>query len=198
MHRHTTLFALLAVAALAPGQTKTYTIGGASPAQQLAQVESDADFEQFTGKTHKVTGTIKFDAKAGTGSGTISVDAASITTGIDLRDEHMRSPQWLDTDKHPKITFKTLNVKRTSGDNFRVYGTFTLHGVSRNITVSATVKHRPASEATRAAGFKGDVVQVRTRFTVKLADYGIKIPSQAVGKVAETVTVSISAYGQSG
>jgi polyisoprenoid-binding protein YceI len=190
--------ASLFLLALGAAQTKTYTIGGASPAQQLAQVESDADFEQFTGKTNKVTGTIKFDAAKGTGSGSISVDAASIETGIDLRDEHMRSPQWLDTAKYPKITFQTLNVKRTAQDTYQVYGTLTMHGVSRKITTTVTLKRLAASDATRNAGFKGDVVQLRTKFTVKLADYGVKIPAQAKGKVAETVTISVSAYGQTG
>jgi polyisoprenoid-binding protein YceI len=190
--------AALALAAAGSAQSKTYTVGGASPAQQLAQVESRADFELFTGRTDKVSGTIVFDPKAGQGSGTLTVDAASIETGIALRDEHMRSPQWLDTEKYKTITFKTENVRKTGTDTYRVYGSFTLRGVTRKITTTVTLRHRPASEATRKAGFKGDVVQVRTSFDVKLADYGIKIPAQAAGKVAETVTISLTVYGQTG
>lgn len=192
------LSVLFAGASLAAAQTKVFKIGGASAAQQLAQVESVTDFETFTGRTDKVTGNVNFDPKASTGSGTIVIDAASIDTGIELRNEHMRSEAWLDTEKYPTITFKTLNVKKTGTDTYRVYGDLTMHGVTKKVTTTVTLKYMKESDATRNAGFKGDVAQLRTKFNVTLADYGIKIPARAQGKVAPTVTISVSVYGQTG
>jgi hypothetical protein len=54
------------------------------------------------------------------------------------------------------------------------------------------------SASTRNAGFKGDVLQVRSQFKLKLSDYKVTIPPQAKGKVAETVTIKLTVYGQSG
>lgn len=189
---------LLGIAGSAFAQAKTFKIGAGNATQQLAQVQSDTEFEAFSGRTDKVTGSISFDPTKKTGSATIKVDAASIDTGIALRNEHMRDKGWLDTAAHPEIIFATTKVTRVSGDKYKVTGKFTMKGVTKTITVNATVKHIKESEATKAARFKGDVLQVRTSFSVKLADYGIQVPAQAKGKVAETVQISLTVYGQTG
>jgi polyisoprenoid-binding protein YceI len=191
--------ALLAVAQAGWGQAKEFTIGtSGSEAQQIATVESRADFETFVGRTAKVTGKLTYDPKKRTGSGYIEVDANSIDTGIALRNDHMRSPQWLDTARFPTIRFETTNVQRINGDNFRVTGRFSLHGVTRTITVTARVRYLPESETTRRARFKGDVLHVDVSFPVKLSDYGIKISPAAVGKVSDTVTINVTAFASSG
>lgn len=194
-------FAVLAsstvLASLALAQAKTFTIG-AFATHQLAQVESFTDFETFTGRTDKVTGTLKFDKAKRTGSGKIIVEAKSIDTGMPLRNDHMNSPMWLDTEKFPTIEFTTTKVQFIKGDSYRVTGSFKMHGVTKTVTVNATVKHMAAGAATQKAGFKGDVLQVKTSFDVKLADYGIKLPPQAEGKVGKTVKISIVTYAQSG
>ncbi|MCE9558716.1 MAG: YceI family protein, partial [Armatimonadetes bacterium] len=97
------------VAAGAFAQSQTFAIGpvGGSGATQTFNVESDAQFENFTGHTNKVSGAIQFDPAKGTGSGTMTIDLSSIDTGIALRNEHMRSSGWLDTEKFPKAVFVT-------------------------------------------------------------------------------------------
>lgn len=195
------LFPLLALALSAHAalaQSQPFRIGAGSQTQQLAQVESAADFETFTGRTDKVSGTIHFDPRSHKGSGKIVVDSASIDTGIALRNEHMRSPAWLDTAQYKTITFETLNVRKTGTDTYKVFGNFTMKGVTKKVTTTVTLKYRKESEATRKAGFKGDVVQVRTSFEIKLADYQIDVARLAHGKVADTVTISLAVYGQTG
>lgn len=174
-----------------------FTVGNFQT-HQLAQVESETTLETFTGRTDKVTGAIQFDPKTRTGGGRIVVDAASIDTGIDLRNQHLRGEQWLDTDKSPQIVFETTKVQFVRGDTYRVTGKFTLRGVTKTLTADATVKHLKESDATRKAGFKGDVLQVKTAFPVKLSDFGIKISGPATGKVNNQVRIAITVYGQSG
>jgi polyisoprenoid-binding protein YceI len=196
----TTILTFLALAVFASNSFAApvkFNIGGRKT-MQLAQVESVTDFETFTGRTDGVTGSITFDPAKKTGGGTIVVDVASISTGIDVRDDHMRSGQWLDAAKHPKITFETTGVRSLGGDRYSVTGKFTMRGVTKTITTTATVKHMKESDATKKAGFKGDVLQVKTNFKVKLSDYGIKISGPAEGKVANDVTISVVVYGQSG
>ncbi len=186
---------LLATVGLVHAQSKTFTIGsGNMDARQNAAVESQADFEDFVGRTHKVSGAIQFDPKKKVGSGKIKVDLASIDTGIALRNDHMKSPGWLDTAKFPEATFEATSVKHTSGDSYTVTGKFTIHGVTKVITAPVTLKYRAANSQTKAAGFGGDVIQVSTKFPIKLSDYGIKVPSQAAGKVANRVTISLSVF----
>lgn len=185
----TTLFTL-AVAAPA----KFTVVGEKLEYRNLATVESTTEFETFTGKTTKVSGWFNFDPAKKTGEGTLSVDLASLDTGIAGRNDHLRSPGWLDTAKYPSATFKTTKVAFVRGDDYKVTGQFTLHGVTKTVTTTAKVKYRAASPETKKVGFEGNVAHVFARFNVKLSDYGIKIPEVAKGKVGVTVTVTVSAY----
>jgi polyisoprenoid-binding protein YceI len=191
------VFALAALTVAAFSQEVSYRIG-ARQTQQLATVESVTDFETFTGRTDKVTGSIRFDPAKRTGSAKIEIDVASIDTGIALRNEHMLAPNWMDATKHPKITFESTKIEHIEGDRYRVTGNFTMRGVTRPVTVEANVRRMPESQATRNAGFRGDVLQARANFSVKLADFGINPPAQATAKVAQTVRISVTIYGQTG
>ena len=197
--RHLVLtLGVLAASALSHASAITFKIGGGTPAQQIATVESVTDFETFTGRTDDVKGTLVFDPAAKTGSGTIQIAVGKIDTGIPTRNDHMMSGQWLDGAKFPTITFETTSVKSQGGDRYAVTGKFTLKGVTKTVTTTATVKHLKASDATRKANFKGDVLQVKTSFKIKLSDFGITISGPATGKVSNTVTISTTVYAQSG
>jgi polyisoprenoid-binding protein YceI len=104
----------------------------------------------------------------------------------------------LNTAKNPTIVFETTNVRFLRGNTYSVAGRFTLNGVTRNVTTNAEVRYQKESDATRNARFRGDVLQVRTSFRIKLSDYGIKIAGPATGKVANDVTITLTVYGQSG
>ncbi len=162
--------------------------------RNVASIESVADFETFTGKTNGVTGYIAFNSKTKVGSGKIVVDPKSIDTGIPLRNEHMQSAGWLDTTKYPEIVFEAAKVQAIKGNDYKVTGSFTLHGVTKKITVPVTVRYSAAGPANKAAGFEGDIVRLTTKFNIVLADYGITIPQMAAGKVAKDVTISLSTY----
>ncbi len=162
--------------------------------RNIASIESVADFETFTGKTNSVSGSISFDPATKKGSGKIIIDPSTIDTGIPLRNEHMKSSGWLDTQKYPQIVFETIKVQPLRGDDYRVTGNFTLHGVTKKITTTVRLRYRAQGQATKLAGFSGDVVQLSTKFEISLNDYGIKIPAMSAGKVAKEVTVSLSTY----
>ncbi|MCW5938897.1 MAG: YceI family protein [Fimbriimonadaceae bacterium] len=191
------ILSLALVSTTVSAQTKTFKVGN-SPTHQLVQVESVTELETFTGRTEKATGSITFDPTKRTGGGRITVDLASLDTGIPLRNDHMRSSGWLDTSSYPTAIFEVNSVQARANNQYSVTGKFTLRGVTKTVTTQATVRHMKASPQTEKAGFKGDVLQVRASFPVKLSDYGIKISGPATGKVAETVRVSVTFYGQTG
>lgn len=193
------LSSLLALAMAAQAAPVKFSIGASGrAAAQVFTVESEAELEDFTGVTHAVTGNVTFDPATKKGFGRIEVDLSGLDTGIPLRNEHLRSAQWLDTTTYPRAIFETETVRPIGGDTYTVTGKLTLKGVTRTITVPVTVKHIKQSEATQKAGFKGDVLQVKTAFKIRLRDYNVTIPGPAQGKVNETVTVKLTAFGSSG
>ena len=65
------------------------------------------------------------------------VDAASINTRDARRDGHLRSPDFFDVEKYPKITFKSTKVTPTGNNEYRVTGNLTMHGVTKEETFHA-------------------------------------------------------------
>ncbi len=188
-----------ALAVGASAQTKTFTVGKEAPAQQrIATLSSNADFEDFTGITHSLTGSVRWDPRAKTGSGKFTVNVKDIDTGIAMRNEHMVGPMWLNAEKFPTIAFESTKITHKSGNNYAVEGKFTMHGVTKTITVDCQIRHLPESDATQKAGFKGDVLNIKTSFTVRLSDFGVMIPDMAKGRVANAVKITISAFAQTG
>ena len=181
-------------------QVQKFTVGnaGGMKVSQVFTFDNDAEFENFTGQTHKVSGSINFDPAHARGSGRIAVDLSSIDTGIALRNEHLRGGMWLNTDKFPEAVFETTSVKHGTGAKYLVAGKLTLHGITRAISADATVRYVKESDATRRAMFMGNVVNVKTSFKVDLADYGIMIPDMVKGKVANTITVHLNVFGYTG
>ena len=81
---------------------------------------STTPLEDITGISNAVKGKITFDvADINTLKGSVSIPVATIKTGIDLRDEHLRSDNWLDATSYPEITFviKKVGDVKVSVDN---------------------------------------------------------------------------------
>ena len=65
----------------------------------------------------------------------VTIDAASISTGDDGRDGHLRSPDFLDLENHPSITFESTSVEPGKGGAWLVNGDFTVRGVTKPLTL---------------------------------------------------------------
>jgi polyisoprenoid-binding protein YceI len=90
------------------------------------------------GQFNKITGTILYDpADTGNASVEVSIAAASIVTGIQKRDDHLRSPDFLDTVNYPLITFRSIRIEAVDGRHARVTGDLAMHGITRQITLEA-------------------------------------------------------------
>jgi len=146
-------FALLAFTRAAAPDETTYYVGH-HPKFVNITFESQADIETIVGTTNRAKGEIKADLEKATGSVSLSVPVASMKTGIDMRDEHLRSEMWLDAKKFPEITFVSKKVER-DGDaenRVKVTGDFTMHGATKEMTVAVSWKELPA-EAAKKGGF---------------------------------------------
>jgi len=68
----------------------------------------------------------------------VTLDAASIDTREDKRDDHLRSAEFLDVDNHPTIEFRSTGVEVIDDERLRVAGDLTVRGVTRPVTLDAT------------------------------------------------------------
>ncbi len=91
---------------------------------------------QVRGQFCKVEGTIYFDPlDIQQSSVDMSIDASSVSTGIQKRDDHLRSPDFFDVDKYPTITFRSSSIHSVDGKTARANGDLTMHGITRQVTV---------------------------------------------------------------
>lgn len=65
----------------------------------------------------------------------ITIDAASIDTGLPVRDEHLRSPDFLDVRNHPHLHFRSTQLERQGDSSFKMTGDLTIRGVTRPVTL---------------------------------------------------------------
>ncbi|TCN41980.1 polyisoprenoid-binding protein YceI [Kribbella orskensis] len=68
---------------------------------------------------------------------TAVIDAASVNTGNDQRDRHVRSAGFLDVENHPTIGFTSTEVRDFDGETFTLVGELTLHGVTRTVQLDS-------------------------------------------------------------
>jgi polyisoprenoid-binding protein YceI len=84
----------------------------------------------------KVSGTVQYDAaNVGKSSLQASIDTASVDTRVDMRDNDLRSPRFLDAQKYPTITFQSKKVEAAGEGKLKVTGDLTLHGVTKEVVL---------------------------------------------------------------
>jgi polyisoprenoid-binding protein YceI len=197
------LVALLAVPAAHAqfkGLTGTQTFNVADKGgRNQAIFHSKAPLEDITGTSSGVGGTVTFDVAnvAKTIKADITVDVASIKTGIDLRDEHLRSEGWLNAEKHPKLMFALKSVKgaKMKSDNtmeMTAVGTMTINGITQPSELQVSLRLMPESDATKKRA-PGDLLVVRAKGKVQLTKFGVNQPAVVGSKMNDMVDIEFNA-----
>jgi len=87
----------------------------------------------------KYTGTINLDDTDITKSKAhLEIDATSITTGNDKRDEHLKSPDFFDVAHYPKLVFDSTRVEKAGADGLSVSGNLTIRNVTKPVVLAVT------------------------------------------------------------
>lgn len=93
-------------------------------------------FAKVRGNFGKFEGTINFDPEnVANSSATITIDANSIDTKDENRDNHLRSNDFFGADENPSITFVSTSVTPNGSDEFKLHGDLTMNGVTRPVTL---------------------------------------------------------------
>ena len=95
----------------------------------------------------------------------IEIDADSIDAREPQRDAHLRSADFFDVEKFPKITFRSTRLADVSGDRFKLTGDLTIHGVTREVTLDVTSEGRGKDPwGGERAGFSATTKLKRSEF----------------------------------
>jgi len=158
--------------------------------------QSKNDLTDILGASHNVVGSATINFAAGSGKCDLSVPVATLNSGMADRDRAMMGPTWLDVKKFPAIEFKGEKASIVEAPNiWNVEGKFTLRGVTKDLTVRAKVRSLSSAVGQKLGFGDGPCLKVETSFKVKLADYGIEIPSTAVATVQPEISIGIDIWG---
>jgi polyisoprenoid-binding protein YceI len=89
------------------------------------------------GRFNVYDGTIEIAERPEESSAVVEIDASSIETKTDMRDNHLRSPDFLDVERFPTLTFRSTEVRPTGGSSFRLVGDLTIRDVTRPVVLDA-------------------------------------------------------------
>ena len=130
-------------------------------------------FGTVHGEFSGLKATIRFDPRnPGTGSISASIDAKTVSTGIGMRNHHLRTEeQYFNTDKYPTISFRSRKIEKT-GNGYTVTGDLTIKDVTRAVQIPFGFE-----TSGRTGVFKG-------QFVIKRLDYHLGAPGGSVGDEA--------------
>jgi polyisoprenoid-binding protein YceI len=113
------------------------------------------------GLFNKVSGTLSFDQlNVAASSVEVEIDASVLYTGVEQRDNHLRSPDFLDVENHPAITFKSNRVEPAGLDHAWVYGNLMMRGITKPVLLdvrwSGPADFNDDGKIYTSLGFRGE------------------------------------------
>ncbi|MAW40890.1 MAG: polyisoprenoid-binding protein [Phycisphaerae bacterium] len=187
--RATTALLLLALAPLAMASKSNIA---AKETFNIDSVHSTAIFRvqhlgagNFYGRFNELEGTIDWDAEDGP-SFDVSIKIESVDSGNEALDKHLKNADFFDAKQFPTMTFKSTGAKKM-GDNWKVTGEMTMHGVTKPVEVDMEF-------VGRADVGRGDRVGFETTFTIKRSDFGMNWGVEN-GALGDTTKIIVSLEG---
>ena len=185
LRRSLALAVLALVPALLPAvaSAETYDIDSVHSSVMFRAKRMDTVY--VYGRFNEFAGTIEMTGEdVATGKLSLEVKTASVDTGNQRRDDHLRNPDFFNSTQLPVMKFESTGVKPGSGGAFEVTGNLTLHGVTKPVT--ATVEKVGSGKDPRAGKV---LVGFEAKFTLKRSDFDMKY---MVGPLSDEVDVHIA------
>ena len=112
----------------------------------------------------------------------LTIDASSITTDNDMRDNHLRSGDFLDLENHPTITFRSTKIEVISEERLRVTGDLTVRGVTKEVVFPLTAR------------WAGDSIDVAGSLAMQFADFDIQPPNSGFVTTEDHGTIELQLH----
>lgn len=160
--------------------------------------KTDAPLESINGTASGISGSVTFDpANPAATKGKVLVAAKSLHVDNSTMKEHLHGENWMNVAKHPEITFELDALKnvKTQGDitTADAAGKMTMKGVTKEITIPVKLTYLKDKLKARS-GKEGDLLVIRSNFTVKRSDFGINA-AKFEDKVSNDIDLSLSIAG---
>jgi polyisoprenoid-binding protein YceI len=158
----------------------------------------DSQLEPIMGVATGIGGKVTFDPDdPNTLSGTITVATDSMKFGSERMGNVAMGEDWMNAEAHPEISFAITSGhahKHGNAYQFHCSGNFTCKGVTKPVNVTVVVNYLKDKLGSRMKGKEGDLLAIRSSFTVNRSDFGIK---EGMGPevVAEKIELRISIIG---
>jgi polyisoprenoid-binding protein YceI len=162
------VFAVLALgAALSPAQQATWKSDNAH--SRVGFSVSHMVISEVEGRFTEFDATLTQENEDFSGSAVqATIKTASVTTGNDTRDKHLRSDDFFNAEKFPAITFKSSSVTKTGDKTYTIDGELTIRDVTKPVVLAAEVTGRLKDPWGKQR------VAFRATTTVNRFDYGVK------------------------
>jgi polyisoprenoid-binding protein YceI len=134
----------------------------------------------------KVSGTVQYDpANPGKSSIQATIETASVDTRVEMRDNDLRSPRFLDAQKYPTITFVSKKVEAAGAGQLKVTGDLTIHGVTKEVVLDVDGLAAPIKDP-----MGKDRMRMGASATTKINrnDFGV---SSLPGVVGDDITITL-------
>ncbi|MEX2219281.1 MAG: YceI family protein [Phycisphaerales bacterium] len=164
--------------------------------------DSDAPVERIKGQSNQVIGycIAGKDNPANLKAGEWHLPVKSMRTGNRTRDRHLTEANWLNAPANPDVIFALKEVKdlAAQGEGGKTWtgtlvGEMTINGVTKLISIEKATIASVAGGDDKAAGIKGDLLAIRCKHQVALADFNVKNPNIG-SKVADTLALETTLY----
>jgi polyisoprenoid-binding protein YceI len=182
-------FLCLLVSAMLPSVSRAQApVFKITPEQSTVQFFVKASVA-LEGKFEKWDATLTFPSTdVTTGVMDIKIQADSVNTGSDMKNDKLRSKDFFDAKQDPVITFHSDKIVQTSPSTFELPGTFTIRGVSKPETLTFTLADAAAARAKGEGEIKGTMAFDRKEFGMNSGIPFIKI--------ADRVEVTLNLYAK--
>jgi polyisoprenoid-binding protein YceI len=145
------------------------------------------------GRFDAFEGEVEFNPeKMNASRASVSIEVASIDTDVAKLDEHLRSEEFFDAAKHPKINFKSTEVRQSAAKGLQIMGDLTIKGKTRPVLLDATFNYigeHPLAKVIKAyAGVQYASFSAKTRIRRSDFDVGLYAPftSDTIDIIIET------------
>jgi polyisoprenoid-binding protein YceI len=178
------LITALALTAAAAAQASTWQI---DPNHSSAQFSvRHLGVSTVRGAFAQVTGTAKYDpSDVSRGSLDATIDAKSVDTRVEMRDNDLRSPNFLDVEKYPTITFHSTQFKSPTPGKMQIAGDLTIHGVTKPVVLDVDGPTGPMRDP-----WGNQRVGVTATTKINRKDFDV---NGAPGVVGDEITITIDA-----
>lgn len=176
------LVAVLVLASSAFAQAPSWKIDPNHTAAQFSV--RHMGISTVRGAFTKVSGTADYDpASPAKASVDVTIEAASVDTRVEMRDNDLRSANYFDVAKFPTITFKSKSVQTAGEGKLKIIGDLTIHGVTKEVALDVDGPSKPMTDP------RGNThVGASATTAIKRTDFGVGSANPMIG---DDITITL-------